>query len=186
MVDILYAVRRDRKRIIELSDQYIGANYLKEEHFEKEHEVFLVAIEGFKTSPQGSPEIVEPQNIVGFASCVISRGFGNINTVVVEPGHRRKGIGSKLVHACLVHMWNLGVKRVTCQAWERSDNGLVAMRGPLKANGFEELEYEPDYYSIEDSDELCIVCGNICKCGAFVFSLEMSDARPPEIPAEVT
>lgn len=165
MTDYFYARKPDRPRIIELSDQAFGANYLKEEHFEEGHESFVVAI--------------VKHRIVGFASCSVSKGVGNINSVVVESDYKRQGIGSELVHQCLLHLWNLGVRKVTSQGWQRKDNGMVGVRSPLLANGFKEIGYEENYYFSEGSDEVCIVCGVPCYCGAFLYELEMEDVVPP-------
>ena len=167
MADIFYAQVPDRRRIIELSDQGIGPNYLKEEHFE-EHETFLVAIEG--------------HFIVGFAGCVVNKGIGNINSVAVDPEYKRRGIGTDLVYNCLVHLWNLGVRRVESQGWERCDNKVVGIRSSLLANGFKEYAYDKDFYvTDEETDEECILCGRDCKCGAFLFELQMGD-EPPKPP----
>lgn len=168
MADIFYATHTDHRRIIELSDQAFGVNYLNENHFES-HERFLVALVHHR--------------IVGFASCVVSKGVGNVNSVVVDPDYKRQGIGSQLVHNCLLHLWGLGVRRVESQAWERSDNGIVGLRSPLLTNGFEEYGYDEDFYANDgESGAICIICGKDCKCGAFLFKLEMSNSHPPEKP----
>lgn len=162
---ILYALRMDRRRIIELSDQAFGPHFLEEKHFEvATPETFLVAL--------------IDQRIVGFASCEVSKGEGNINTVAVDPKYKRRGVGSDLIYHCLLHLWNLGVRHVESQAWQRRDNGLVGLRSPLLANGFVEYDYDQDFYQTEEGDAICKVCGKTCLCGAFIYSLEMNDSPP--------
>ncbi len=166
-VEFLYVQPQEYSRLIELSDQAFGPGYLKPEHFFDTHETFIVAVEDF--------------HIHGFAGCSVSRGYGNINSVVVDPAAKGRGIGTRLVHACLLHLWNLGVRWVESQAWERSDNGLVGLKVPLERNGFFKYGREEDFYvDVHSAGAECIVCGSHCKCAALMYKLEMEDIPPKE------
>jgi len=61
---------------------------------------------------------------------------GWINRVAVHPAHRRKGIGSELVHACEAWLKHCGIGIFACliEGWNETSRELV------RANGYEEFE----------------------------------------------
>ena len=170
MLEVRYAKPEDRPRIIEISDIALGPNYLKPEHFEGEwkYHTFVVAV--WHSFP-------DKQQIVGFSSSVVEKGEGYLSDVAVLPGYERRGIGSKLVVSSMVHLWNLGVRKVHTHAWEYPD-GTVRIQKAIEAAGFVKGKYLPEFYYKPEEDYVCTQCGNPCHCSAYEFTLEMDDSYP--------
>lgn len=161
MVEILYAMRANYPRMIELAEKAFGKNYLKPEHFQDTHYTFLVA--------------VEDRHIIGFSGCVVDHGVGRITDVVVEPWSRGKGVATNLIDNCLHHLYNLGTRRIFCQAWRRSDDRSIPLEGALNRTGFERDTFKLLAYYSKDADYECCICGKPCMCDAFIYRRTLRD-----------
>ena len=156
-----------QSHILALAEEAFGPNYLKPAHFKPPfYYTFLVA--------------EEDGLVIGFACCSVSQGLGCVDDVVVSEKHKGKGLGTALVSHCLAHLWQMGALTVESNAWEYIDTKKVPLASALEANGFERVNYLPEFYHHPESDYVCVLCGHPCHCSAFLYRRSL-DNTPPKL-----
>lgn len=93
--------------------------------------LFAGKIESIKDRVSVDLVAVEQGKIVGECEIVISGGSGSVG-VIVEAGHRRKGIGERLMSAGVENAARIGASRIIAEVIE--DN--LAGRGFFEKHGF--------------------------------------------------
>jgi len=82
------------------------------------------------------------EQVVGYAGMWVIPPEAHITTVAVEPEHRRRGIGERLLVALLESAQDMGASRVTLEV--RESNAVA--RALYEKYGFEAVAYMRAYY----------------------------------------
>ena len=90
--------------------------------------------------------------VVAFCSCWIVFDELHINTIAVDPPHRRRGLATRLMHAVMEEAWRRGAKRATLEV--RASN--EAARQLYERLGFCVSGVRKRYYSQPEEDALIL------------------------------
>lgn len=88
--------------------------------------------------------------VVGYAGMWAIADEAHITTIAVAPGHRRRGIGERLLVALLVAAEDAGVRMVTLEV--RESNAVA--RGLYDKYGFEAVAHMRGYYADTGEDAI--------------------------------
>lgn len=101
---------------------------------------------------------------------------GLIKSIAVLPGAQNKGIGTRLLEACLHKMkFSFECRSIYYPAWTESEN--FAFTRKLKNHGFSSSKVIENYWSAESVEKnyQCKRCGNPpCSCSMTLFSNNVS------------
>jgi len=112
----------------------------------------------------------EDNKIVGYASHFLRESnIYNIDQVVVDPSHRRRGIAQRLITQLIEDIDDLTAV-IETQAWEYSDTKKVPLATPLEECGFHRVRLLERIYETEHGEDApCSVCGPGCVCNAWLY-----------------
>lgn len=169
---------QDAEKILAISHQVLGENYLTLGALQETKKQFLVAekneqIIGFaglhfvsvaylryllKKHPIQLPDLNEEMLLC------------KMNTLAVLPEFQRRGIGKQLHLARLELAENLGYKHFFLMAWKHPQQGIQAEKLLLQTN-FEKVIELPNFWYQESllQHYECAACGNPCGCTAVLF-----------------
>jgi ribosomal-protein-alanine N-acetyltransferase len=88
--------------------------------------------------------------LLGYAFCSIVADEGEILNMAVAPEHRRRGLGKRLLAACVTWLAEQGAAKVYLEV-RRSNEAAIAM---YVREGFERLGMRPNYYRKPTEDAL--------------------------------
>jgi ribosomal-protein-alanine N-acetyltransferase len=86
--------------------------------------------------------------IVGFLLAGEEAGKANIETVNIPKVHRRKGIASKLIHACERDMKRRGFKEIKLEVWTENPAQMLYFTLGYRVYGFRRNYYKPRNHAI--------------------------------------
>ncbi|MGI5854083.1 MAG: ribosomal protein S18-alanine N-acetyltransferase [Bacillota bacterium] len=92
--------------------------------------------------------------VVGYCGMWIIFDEGHITTIAVDPAHRRKGIGRRLIEALMEMGATQGVKRFTLEVRVSNLNA----QSLYKAMGFQSVGIRKGYYSDNGEDAYIMWC----------------------------
>ena len=90
--------------------------------------------------------------VVAFCTCWVVLDELHVNTVAVDPGRRRAGLGTKLMNQVMDEAVQAGARRATLEV--RATN--VPARELYAALGFTEAGRRPGYYTQPDDDAIIL------------------------------
>ncbi|MCE7056900.1 GNAT family N-acetyltransferase [Algoriphagus sp. AGSA1] len=173
--------QNDLSKVLEISDQELGKEYLDEDILTKissDRFIFRIAeteangIIGFCYSYITSPtEFIEDFGVESLPrSLKFSDSIGVIKTIAVLDSQKGKGVGSSLLSNVQEILKQRNIHSVICIGW-RSEVG-VNIEGLMKLNRFIFFKEIKNFWTIDSKEKgyLCVDCGNPCSCSAMIYS----------------
>jgi N-acetylglutamate synthase-like GNAT family acetyltransferase len=177
-IKIRIANLQDVERILTISHQVLGKDYLTFGSLQETNKQFLVAekseqIIGFTglhfVSFAYLRYLLEkyPIQLPDFDDEML---ICKMNTLAVLPEFQQRGIGKQLHLARLELAQNLGYKHFFLMAWKHPQQGIQAEKLLLQTH-FEKIIELPNFWYQESllQQYECAACGNPCLCTAALF-----------------
>ncbi len=116
-----------------------------------EQRKWAVSVEVLRSSPENSFVAELDGSVIGFVSCTVSPvlRIGRIVDLAVEPDHRRKGIGSRLIERSLNNFRAKGMTIAKIETLEKNEAG----RNLYPRFGFREVASQIHYMMELESPE---------------------------------